>query len=286
MILRSLLFLFTFLILWASCLSAQTSDPASKTFNENGLKFNYPSDWKLTNKSTAEKQYLLLSKEKTTALIGIDSHRSQLAFFKQFRDLESETEKAYFKAVSDSLNTTYKQRVDREYLCLDLNGRTVTGVRLVGSYNNEPSKGEFYSFVLGGRLLTLSYLRTDKESAKTDLVWRELIKSLSLEDSNKEAGVSFFDPEVINEGNLNSRASFLKQPSYPQKALAEGVTGLVLIEIEINEKGELLSSKTISGHQTLVRSAEAALRKSKFKPTTGCDKPIRIRGIISYNFTQ
>lgn len=276
--------IFLFIAFLCSTASAQNPSAEIKTFDDKRLKFTYPADWTLTDKSTNKKQYLLLSKEQTTALIGIDSHRDRIVSMEKFRALKGDTEKAYFKAISDSLSTTYQQRVDREYFCLDFNGRNVVGERLVGLYKNEPSKGEFYSFILGGRLLTLYYLRTDKEAAKIDPVWQELIKSLSLEGSNNDAAVSFFEPGVINEGHLNSRAAFLKRPSYPADARKAGADGLVLVEIEIDEKGELLSSKAISGHRMLRASAESAVRQSKFKPTTGCGKPIKIKGTISYNF--
>ena len=263
---------------------AQITDSSVKTFEKDGLKFNYPSDWTITDKSTAEKQYLFLSKENATALIGIDAQRAHLSSFEQFRTIGTAAEKAYFKAVSDNLSTTYQQRVDREYLCLDLHGRNIIGVRLIGSYKNDPSRGEFYSFVLGDRFLTLSYLRTDKESTKTDSAWQELINSISLENSNKEASVSFFESGVVNEGYLNSMASDLGRPSYPQDARNERAQGSVLVEIEINEKGELLSAKAVSGNRRLWGSAESAVRKSKFKPTTGCGRPLRIKGTIFYNF--
>jgi TonB family protein len=265
------------------CLPALAQD-TTNTFDAKGLKFNYPADWTLSDKSTGDKQYLLLSKEQITALIEISSDRDRLKSFEQFREIQSDTEQRYWKSLTKSLNTTKEQNAEREYFCLDLNGRNVIGERLVGSYKNEPGKGEYYSFVLGGRLLTLSYLKTDKDAAKTDPVWKELIRSLRLEGSNKDAGVSFFELGVINEGNLNSRAQVLKRPNYPPDAGKAGVSGSVLVEIVINEKGELLSSKAISGHKTLHAAAESAVRRSTFKPTTACGTPIKIKGTILYLF--
>jgi TonB family protein len=275
--------LFAFLV---TSTSAQTSEPSTKTFDKDGLKFNYPLDWTITDNSATRKQHLLLSKKDVTVLIGIESRRDGIASIEQFRELESDTQTAYFKAVSDSLNTTYEQRVDRECLCLDLHGRNVIGMRMAGLYNSEPSKGEFYSFILGGRLVTLSYLRTDKDVVKTDPVWQELINSLSLEGSNKEAGVSFFEPGVINEGHINSRAAFLKRPVFPTEAGKAGASGLVLVQVEIDETGKRLSLKAISGPRLLYAAAESAVRQSKFKPTAGCGKPLRIKGTILFDFRR
>lgn len=281
---------FIFLIFSLVCLSspavfAQNVAPATvKTFEKDGLKFDYPADWKLSDKSRSGKQNLLLSKDDTVTVIEIDVHQKRLKSIEQFREIESDKSKDYFKTLTSSLNTTYEQRLDRQYLCLDLNGRKVTGAMLAGTYKNEPARAEFYSFVLGGRLVTLSYLSADKEAAKTEHVWKDLIKSLSLDGYNKEAAVSFFEPGVINEGYFNGRTSELMKPPYPAAARQMRVGGPVLVEIEINEKGELLFSKAISGEKIFWAVAESAVRRSTFKPVYGCGGPLRIKGIISYNF--
>ena len=264
------------------CLPALAQD-STKTFDAKGLKFNYPADWTLTDKSKGDKQHLFLSKDQVSALIEISSERDRIESIEKFRETQTDVEQDYWKTLTKSLNTTKEQNAASEFFCFDLNGRNVIGKRLVGSYKNEPGKGEYFSFVLGSRLLTLFYLRSDKDSAASDLVWQALIRSISLEGSNNNTGVPFFDAGFIHEGNINSRAEVLIRPKYPPEAGAARVSGSVLVEIVINEKGELLSSKAISGPPMLHATSEYAVRRSKFKPTT-CGTPLKIKGTIAYLF--
>jgi TonB family protein len=93
-------------------------------------------------------------------------------------------------------------------------------------------------------------------------------------------------PEFVDLGQIMvSLAVKMVTPSYPPAALRSGIQGKVKVEVEINENGDVTSTKAVEGHQFLRMNAEDAASRSKFKPATYEGKPIKSRGYIIYNFT-
>ena len=73
-------------------------------------------------------------------------------------------------------------------------------------------------------------------------------------------------------------------PQYPQEARAERISGQVQVQVTIDEAGNVISAQAISGHKLLREVCEIAARKSKFNPTTLSGQPVKVTGIIVYNF--
>jgi len=83
---------------------------------------------------------------------------------------------------------------------------------------------------------------------------------------------------------LNGKAVSLPKPSYPQIALQAHVGGVVTVQVLIDEAGRVVSAKAISGHVLLQRSAEQAAVQARFSPTMIDAQPVRVSGVITYNF--
>lgn len=93
-------------------------------------------------------------------------------------------------------------------------------------------------------------------------------------------------PEKMNLGSLTAaNAVRMVTPVYASIAQKSNVEGRVTVEVEIDDQGNVLSAKAISGHQLLRGSAEDAARKSKFKPAMFGSQPIKAIGSITYNFS-
>lgn len=73
-------------------------------------------------------------------------------------------------------------------------------------------------------------------------------------------------------------------PVYSTVAQRSQVEGRVVVEVELDAEGNVVSAKAISGHQMLRNAAEDAAAKSKFKPALFDGKPIKAKGTITYNF--
>jgi TonB family protein len=91
------------------------------------------------------------------------------------------------------------------------------------------------------------------------------------------------EPAII----LNGRALSLPKPDYPAAALERRMTGLVVVKVEIDESGSVISAADMcKGPPFLTDAALAAARKARFSPTTVNDQPVRFKGVIQYNFTR
>lgn len=91
-------------------------------------------------------------------------------------------------------------------------------------------------------------------------------------------------PNTVSGGVLNGKATSLPKPVYPPAARAVKATGAVSIQVLIDENGNVVSANAVSGHPLLRAAAEAAAREAKFIPTLLAGQPVKVSGIIVYNF--
>jgi TonB family protein len=91
-------------------------------------------------------------------------------------------------------------------------------------------------------------------------------------------------PKVISGGVLNGKAVSLIKPAFPAAARVVGACGAVNIQITIAEDGTVISAAAVSGHPLLRAAATDAARASKFSPTLLSGQPVKVTGIIVYNF--
>ncbi len=96
-------------------------------------------------------------------------------------------------------------------------------------------------------------------------------------------------PEVpkvlkVSQGVLTSKVLSLPKPAYPPLAKQMRLQGSVSIQVLIDESGHVVSAKALSGHQVLVRAAEAAAIQARFSPTLLSNQAVKVSGVITYNF--
>jgi TonB family protein len=90
----------------------------------------------------------------------------------------------------------------------------------------------------------------------------------------------------ISGGVLNGKATRLVQPAYPAIARAAHASGQVRVQVLVDESGNVVSATPVSGHPLLQASAAAAARQSKFSPTMLSGQPVKVTGVIVYNFVM
>ncbi len=91
-------------------------------------------------------------------------------------------------------------------------------------------------------------------------------------------------PKTISAGVVNGKAINLVTPVYPESAWKTRVYGRVNVKILIDETGTVISAEAISGHLLLRGASVRAALQSKFQPITLSGNPVRVNGIIVYNF--
>ena len=88
----------------------------------------------------------------------------------------------------------------------------------------------------------------------------------------------------INGGVLNGKAITLPKPEYPAIARQANVSGTVVVQVTIDEYGNVIATRAVSGHPLLQASAVAAAREAKFSPTFMMGEPVKVTGVITYTF--
>ena len=88
----------------------------------------------------------------------------------------------------------------------------------------------------------------------------------------------------ISGGVLNGKAISLPKPGYPPIARAAHASGTVVVQVLIDENGNVVSAQAVSGHPLLINAAVSAARQAKFSPTKLSGQPVKVTGVIQYNF--
>ncbi len=92
------------------------------------------------------------------------------------------------------------------------------------------------------------------------------------------------ESRIINGGTLNGKATEMPVPEYPVIARAAHASGAVTVEITIDENGNVVAAKAVSGHPLLQAAAVNAARQATFTPTRLNGEPVRVTGALVYNF--
>lgn len=91
-------------------------------------------------------------------------------------------------------------------------------------------------------------------------------------------------PTIVAGGIINGKALSKPQPLYPPAAKEARVSGMVTVEVEVDESGRVAKAEAVSGPEMLREAAEDAAREAQFSPTRLSGQPVRVTGVITYNF--
>lgn len=75
------------------------------------------------------------------------------------------------------------------------------------------------------------------------------------------------------------------EPAYPPRARAAGISGTVAVEVTVDESGNVVGARALSGHPLLIDAAVSAARGWKFNPTKVSGEPVKVVRTITFNFT-
>lgn len=74
------------------------------------------------------------------------------------------------------------------------------------------------------------------------------------------------------------------QPAYPPIAKAARAQGTVKVQVLVDEEGKVIAAQALSGHPLLQAAAVKAARGALFSPVLIGNKPVKLSGVITYNF--
>jgi TonB family protein len=209
----------------------------------------------------------------------------RLAFIQVKRNNFERAEKNYLKALA------IREQVHGVESPQLINILLATGdfIRYIG----KPDKAEAY-FLRAVKISDQTYKPEDDEYGKVYSKYQCFVHQWKLQDADEylkkfaaTRDVKYPKPEnpkIINGGVINGKALNLARPEYPDEAKAIRASGVVQVEVLINESGQVVSAKTTCGYDVFAKVAERAALKSKFSTTTLNGEPVKVSGTIVYRF--
>jgi TonB family protein len=91
--------------------------------------------------------------------------------------------------------------------------------------------------------------------------------------------------DKVEGGVLNGQAISLPKPAYPDDARSARAQGTVVIKVTVDEQGNVMDAWDMCGaNPLLAKPALEAARAARFTPTTLSGRPVKVSGVITYNF--
>ena len=88
----------------------------------------------------------------------------------------------------------------------------------------------------------------------------------------------------VSGGVLNGVAISLPPPGYPDAARRLRTSGVVSVEVVVDETGKVISAVATSGPAILRDVAVQAALRARFSPTKLSGQPVKVSGLINYKF--
>ncbi len=85
-------------------------------------------------------------------------------------------------------------------------------------------------------------------------------------------------------GILGNRIQDQPVPPYPAPAKAAGVSGVAVIQVIVDETGEVVSARITGGPSVLGEAAMDAAYRARFTPVEKDGVPVKFRGLLYYKF--
>jgi TonB family protein len=155
----------------------------------------------------------------------------------------------------------------------------VPGKVLACSLGRDGDKLFYHVIIIGG----------DGDKTTATYVWVSAIDGQILKtekEERKDDEVSFerTSRSPLSGGVLNGSATSMPAPAYPPIARSAHASGAVSVQITVDEGGNVIAAQAVSGHPLLQAAAVAAARQASFRPTRLNGEPVRVNGLLVYNF--
>jgi protein TonB len=91
-------------------------------------------------------------------------------------------------------------------------------------------------------------------------------------------------PVRVSSNVISSKVISKPTPLYPMLAKQARVQGTVTVEILIDEQGRVMTAQATNGPPLLRMAAQESAFHARFSPTTVSGLPVKVSGVITYNF--
>lgn len=249
-------------------------------YEKDGLSFDYPANWIATERKWDGSNAVILKLEGRLAQIIIRKEEATGCDFatetKRLLDNLTRRVSIEIQAGRAPKTSPVKTRIG----AID-----VDGLELTGRLHRKTVTGEAFTHRMNRRFISLVYIQENKDD-RAGSAWEIVRNSLKIEPP--VLGTMAVDPAVLparTSGEvLNGKAIDLPAPAYPAIARQAHASGVVVVQVIIDESGSVIAAHAISGHPLLLAVCVDAAKRGQFSPTKLCGEPVRVTGVIRYNF--
>jgi hypothetical protein len=159
-------------------IGALAQDPNVKSFARDGLSFDYPANWQLSDQSTPQMQFLELAQG--DVVVRIRSPREWL----KTPEKEAHAKKLFQDQYVDEFVAQVEQagmRPKRSPVTTQIAGADAPGVSVRAVMDGQPGGMDSYSRVVSDRLVNVSTIGSEKDFAKSAAAWNMIRNSLKVE---------------------------------------------------------------------------------------------------------
>jgi TonB family protein len=262
---------------------AQSAGPELNHFAIEGISFDYPSGYSVKDESTKEVQQVTITREGSSVQLIIVVPQRLVLQSNLPVAVESFTQPA-LKKVAMTLGYGKNSPQPAPFQS-QIGTKQAEGLRLQ-STGSEKKTGEVIWVRLSLQLVGLVFIRSDADESNGLQLWQTVSSSLRV----KAPVVTILDTSTEPTQNLkmdgvfNGKALALPPPGYPPIARAAHAFGTVTVQVLIDEQGNVIAARAVGGHPLLQAAAVGAARQARFSPTLLEGEPVRVTGVIKYEF--
>jgi len=227
---------------------AQSAGTDLNHFAAEWISFDYPSGYSVTEESTPETQQFVIKRKGTSVRLTIVVTQRAVLRNELPAAIENFTE-PLLKQVAVTLGSG-KSSSEHTSFQTQIGTKQAEGVRL-RSTRSETKTGEVIWVRWKLRLIALVFVRADADKSVGAELWQTVSSSLRVEAPVLTAvatGTELTENDKIEGGVLNGKALALPQPAYPPLARAAHVSGTVMVQVLIDEQGNVSAAHAVDGH--------------------------------------
>jgi hypothetical protein len=157
---------------------ATAQDPNVKHYDKDGLSFDYPANWQISDQSTGQMQYIQMARD-NYAEIRIRTPREWLK--------TPEKEAAAKKLIQDQYVDSFASQLQlaqmspkRSTGTTQISGADAQGDKVRAVMDGQPGGMDSYFNITGDRLVQMSIIGSEKEITRSAAVWDMIRNSLKI----------------------------------------------------------------------------------------------------------
>ena len=158
--------------------SVQPQTPDTKHFDKDGLSFDYPAKWQMSDQSTQQMQFIELTQG--DVVIRVRSAREWLKTPEKEAHAKKIFQEDYVSQFTGQLEQA-GMNPKRSPVTTQIAGADANGLRVRAVLDGAPGGMDSYFRIISDRLVNLSIIASDKDVTKSAAAWDTIRNSLKVE---------------------------------------------------------------------------------------------------------